>query len=307
MPLPKPKPDEERDAFLERCMGNPTMNRDYPDNKQRYRVCNEQWRDAKKSDTDEAGDAPPDEHKLAYKTYEAKLDFVEGERAVIAVVSTGIVDLEGEFLVPKGARFDRFRKAPSISWSHRYGELPVAKALWIKYDKGRDAIVAKPVYAETDFANDVYTLYLGGFLKSFSIAYDPSTAEIITPSDADLKRHSEWEGARRVIKTWDLVEFSCCTFGMNPEALVIAVNKGVVTADRLKSMGIEIPKSSEPTDPPEPVAPSDTPEPVRRVIIPAKRAIVRRSAWPKKKDLTDEIDVDNLVQREIDRLRGRCG
>jgi len=302
MPLPKPKPNEEREAFLERCMANPTMNREYPDNKQRYAVCNTQWREAKKSDGDD------DQHELAYKTYEAKFDqFIEGERAVIAVVSTGTLDMDGEILVPKGARFDRFRKAPSISWSHQYRELPVAKAQWIKYDKGRDAIIAKPVYAEFDFADDVYNLYLGGFLKSFSIAYDPYTADIITPNDADFKRHPEWEGARRVIKTWDLVEFSCCTFGINPEALVIAVNKGIVTTDRLKSMGVELPEPTKAASPPDPPESDDTPEPVRRVIIPAKRAIVRRSAWPKKKDLTDEIDVDNLVQHEIDRLRGRCG
>jgi hypothetical protein len=97
---------------------------------------------------------------------------------------------------------------------------------------------------------------------------------------------------------------------MNPEALVIAVNKGIITADRLKSMGVELPEVSglpEPLEPFESVASDDVPEPVRRVIIPTKRAIVRRSAWPKKKDLTDEIDVDNLVQCEIDRLRGRCG
>ena len=106
------------------------------------------------------------------------------------------------------------------------------------------------------------------------------------------------------MKGWDIVEFSCCTFGKNPDALAVAVSKGIVTPDRLKSMGIKMPEAAEPPEPP--ISP-DTAEPVRRVIIPAKRTIVRRSAWPKKKDLTDEIDVDNLVQREIDRLRGRCG
>ena len=39
MPLPTPNPSEEREAFIGRCMGNPTMNADFPDESQ--------WRDEK--------------------------------------------------------------------------------------------------------------------------------------------------------------------------------------------------------------------------------------------------------------------
>jgi len=43
MPMPKPKSGESKDDFLGRCMGNEVMNDDYPDNKQRYAVCNSLW------------------------------------------------------------------------------------------------------------------------------------------------------------------------------------------------------------------------------------------------------------------------
>lgn len=39
MPIPKPRKYERRDPFIERCMGNATMNEDYPDNAQRYAIC----------------------------------------------------------------------------------------------------------------------------------------------------------------------------------------------------------------------------------------------------------------------------
>lgn len=39
MPIPKRKPDEDRTDFLSRCMSNETMNKEYPDNAQRYAVC----------------------------------------------------------------------------------------------------------------------------------------------------------------------------------------------------------------------------------------------------------------------------
>lgn len=39
MPIPKPKKNEDRNKFISRCMGDNTMNKDYPDNKQRITVC----------------------------------------------------------------------------------------------------------------------------------------------------------------------------------------------------------------------------------------------------------------------------
>lgn len=47
MPLPEPKKNETKDAFLKRCMANDVMNREYPENDQRYAVCNQQWKDKK--------------------------------------------------------------------------------------------------------------------------------------------------------------------------------------------------------------------------------------------------------------------
>ena len=39
MPIPKRKEGEDRSDFLSRCMSDPTMNKEYPENSQRYSVC----------------------------------------------------------------------------------------------------------------------------------------------------------------------------------------------------------------------------------------------------------------------------
>lgn len=39
MPIPSPKPNEDRTAFISRCMGDETMKKDYGDSKQRIAVC----------------------------------------------------------------------------------------------------------------------------------------------------------------------------------------------------------------------------------------------------------------------------
>jgi len=49
MPIPKPNPGETEAKFISRCMGNDTMVREYPDQKQRAGVCYTQFRKAKES------------------------------------------------------------------------------------------------------------------------------------------------------------------------------------------------------------------------------------------------------------------
>lgn len=47
--LPSPKGEEKEQEFISRCMGNPTMNSEFPDQKQRSAVCYAQYRKVKKS------------------------------------------------------------------------------------------------------------------------------------------------------------------------------------------------------------------------------------------------------------------
>lgn len=43
MPLPTPRKRERKVHFIERCMGDPTMLRDFPHQDQRDAVCQRQW------------------------------------------------------------------------------------------------------------------------------------------------------------------------------------------------------------------------------------------------------------------------
>jgi hypothetical protein len=47
MPLPQPNKNEKQGDFISRCAGNETMNKDFPDQKQRVAVCYSQWKEAK--------------------------------------------------------------------------------------------------------------------------------------------------------------------------------------------------------------------------------------------------------------------
>lgn len=45
MPIPKPEKTEKMTEFLGRCMADPTMTEEYPNERQRMAICDKQWRD----------------------------------------------------------------------------------------------------------------------------------------------------------------------------------------------------------------------------------------------------------------------
>lgn len=55
MPLPAPKAKESHDKFMVRCMGHKDMTKEFPDEKQRYAVCQKQWDDKDKKSQEAQG------------------------------------------------------------------------------------------------------------------------------------------------------------------------------------------------------------------------------------------------------------
>jgi len=47
MPLPKPKKGEKEQDFINRCVGDSIMKKEFPDREQRIGVCYSQWRNHK--------------------------------------------------------------------------------------------------------------------------------------------------------------------------------------------------------------------------------------------------------------------
>lgn len=48
--MPSPRPDESKDDFISRCMGDAEARADFPDQAQRYAFCNSKWENKNKSD-----------------------------------------------------------------------------------------------------------------------------------------------------------------------------------------------------------------------------------------------------------------
>lgn len=145
----------------------------------------------------------------------------EKEMTLTASISTNAVDRMREVLDPKGADLSNFKKNPVVLWAHDYSLPPIGRALWVK--KEGDGIISKVQFAKTDFAQEIFQLYKDGFMKAFSVGFIPKETEEASAKDCDNPKKP-----RRTFKTWELLEYSAVPVPANPEALSLAMQKGIL-------------------------------------------------------------------------------
>jgi len=175
--------------------------------------------------------------------------FDEGEKAEIGFISTAGIDRDGEILVPAGCDLSEFNKSRQVLWGHDYHMPPIAKALWVKKEpkKNPKGILAKTAYADTDFANQVWQLVKGGFLKTASVGFMPT--ESVSSRDDNFDRVCdklnktgiEFDRTRvsRIYTKWILLEYSKVSVPANIDALTVAVAKGMkLPKEMLDEFGI---------------------------------------------------------------------
>ena len=159
MPMPKPADDEEREEFLERCMGNDVMNEEYPDNEQRYAVCNSLWRDRKMADI---------EHKST------RLELKEGDEGTFTarIATLMVVDSDGD--LTKSGAFPEGKELLVSAYMHGswMGALPVGKA--VIHEDGDEVIAEGSFNLSTETGKEHYeAVKFTGDLQEWSYGFLP--------------------------------------------------------------------------------------------------------------------------------------
>lgn len=158
---------------------------------------------------------------LMTKNFDVDIKTAEGnERALNWTITTTIRDRAGDIIEAKGAKLANFKKNPVVLLSHDYRGLAIARAE--NLEKSDDKIMARVVFPpEGDYplADTVYKLYKGKFMRACSIGFIPIESEDIVDVDDGDKSKESYRASGRRIKTWELIEFSACAVGMNPNAL----------------------------------------------------------------------------------------
>ena len=145
-----------------------------------------------------------------------KVEAVDEERSIVARVSTNDRDRDGEVVEPKGIDLSNYTKNPCLLWAHRYDMPAIGKALWSKTDdKG---LVCKFQFAPTQFADEIYQLYKGGYQRAFSIGFIPM----------------DFDSVEKIHRKVSLLEVSAVPVPANQDALVLeAYQKGMIKSDQL--------------------------------------------------------------------------
>ena len=154
--------------------------------------------------------------QLVYKLMDFSVtDPDPSARSFWAVGSTEEVDRQGDIVCASGWQLENFLKNPVIPWAHDYSRPPVAKAEDVHVREGRLVFKACfPPAEDYPFADTIYRLYKGGFLRAFSVGFVPIESEVFT-REVDGRVLT---GTRYIRQ--ELYEISCVSVPANPSALV---------------------------------------------------------------------------------------
>lgn len=146
-------------------------------------------------------------------------------RTVTAVISSAAPDRAGDIVVPAGLRnAEEFLLNPVVLWAHQRALPPVGTCVALDIQPNR--LVAVTKFAEgVPLADDVFRLYEQGMLRGWSVGLLPRR----------VRPQSNRPGRGVRIEEWDLLEYSAVPVPENPEALTLAVEKGIIADARLRA------------------------------------------------------------------------
>lgn len=239
-----------------------------------------------------------------------KIDLEEGSRTALQYVSTRHLDRDKEIVVPSGIDLTEFRKAPQVLLNHDMSQPPIGSDESINADDF--GLLALTKYATTDRGDEVFRLKQEGHMMTSSIGFIPLAATL--PGHADFEKtinrlSASWpelkrqkEKIRRIITKSLLFEHSDVSVPANPNALTLAVSKGLkVSPYMLNAMGIK--EFCQSDFDPKTLTEKEAEE-ISEVIAVQVVKKIKLHHVPQHVELIQERDVQQIVHEKIDLLRG---
>jgi hypothetical protein len=242
--MPTPKPDEDKDEFMSRCI--PMLIDEGKEQDEAIAICSSLWEQGSKNMSDEHivesmdyaewrekakdGGAPATDILLR-KNLPIEIKEVQGEdgaRMAMFVLSTGDVDRYKDVIQADGWETANFMRNPVVLWSHNqsgfsgaaafpHGGLPIARGKDLRVEGDKLVGTAEffkqegeDVSEAAKFIDTIWQMVKGGFLNAVSVGFDPK----------------EWtwdeeRGGYNFIRQ-ELLEFSMVPVPANADALAIA-------------------------------------------------------------------------------------
>lgn len=170
---------------------------------------------------------------LAAIPFEVKA--VEGESRVLRFIgSDETPDRDNDIIEVNGWDLANYRKNPVFLWAHDYRFPPIGRGKKVAKEDGKLVFdIEFPAEGIFPFADLIFNLYKGKFLRATSVGFIPKKHE--TRDDDDVKDLPEWRRGRRY-KKQELLELSAVPVPANPNALQLAMEKGFVTEEQAEAV-----------------------------------------------------------------------
>jgi len=184
-----------------------------------------------------------------YRKYFTKQAEEVDDRTLRFIGSTEDLDGDRDILKLSGWDLERFKKNPVICVNHKTTDLPVGKAVNVWKDTEKKALMFDVKFADMDeypYADTIYKLYKGGYMKGTSVSFQPDYEKVIW---------GETKGEPRAIFNGQtLLELSLVTLPCNENALMTnksiqkAMSDDIVDELEVKDLGEWLSKFTEEKD-----------------------------------------------------------
>lgn len=169
-------------------------------------------------------------------TFDVKQIGAPEDRILRFIGSSEAIDRDNDIIEVAGWQLDNYLKNPVFLWCHDYRQPPIGRAVNVVKDVDNKILSFDIKFAtaeEYPFAETIYKLYLGGYMRATSVGFKPMKHKR-RDDDAVLDK-PEWQRGTRFVEQ-ELLELSAVPVPSNPEALQIARSKGIDTGGVEKTL-----------------------------------------------------------------------
>lgn len=234
MPIPTPTDGESRSDFMSRCMSDTLMVGEYPNESQRYAICNSSWGNKtmtvpyvllEREDWIKSIDADPEDVQPMRKGVVCEVKAADDEeRAFDMVISSEAIDRDNDMIRAAGWDITNYKKNPVVQWAHDHHIPTIARSVKTKVERAAKKLIGRPKFPEEGihpFADMIYNLMKGKFLNAASVGFMPIDY-IRSEERSDEGRRIGFDFLKQ-----ELLEYSIVNVPSNPEALVGAKAAGI--------------------------------------------------------------------------------
>ncbi len=149
------------------------------------------------------------------------------DRTLEFIGSSETRDRMGDIVRADGWQLENYMKNPVFLWAHQYDQPPIGKAtrVWVE-NRQLKFDIQFATRDEYEFADTIYRLYKGGYLRATSVGFKPTEYR-------DIKDESGY--GTEFIKQ-ELLELSACPVPANPDALVSARAAGLISVKEYEAL-----------------------------------------------------------------------